>query len=283
VTKPDQEGVKGMDEIELAAARKLRAELEDHFLLAADASYLVHDALAVGTTGDFRDWPVSKRVCVVLLVRIVNDLRSAALLVQRGYPLQAITIVASIFEESFTVAYVGDSEARAARWGTHRDPNHPFQDVRTMVREVLRTEPSYAAALRNELECYSQLCWAKHANPFLQRQHGIRFAESQVEIWSGPSTDVNAVRAAWFALDHGARLAVAAVAHFDKRHLRGAATDRMVELTSKILDRRDELVARAHARGWGLNPFPDGWLEGTKKQGRSQGTSKAAKSRKRGA
>jgi len=252
-----------LDEREQQAFAALKPELEDHFHLAREATQLVLECSSAVHVDDFLSVPLARRACLSLMIRIANDLRCAALLALRGYPLQAATLVASIFEVSFTIGYIGADEALAAEWIEHRDPTQPFRHATVLVKRVLEREPDAGGQdfLENERRCYAQLCLAKHANPLLQKAHGLRVGEDQASIQNGPELHEQALRVSWFALEHGARLAVAAAAHFSKNHLEGRQiTQSMVDLTSRCLERRDMLIARAKAKGWGTNPFPGSWF-----------------------
>ena len=120
--------------VEQEAIQRLEAELSRH----TELSWLTFNAIASAfnrlPTTPLADTPQARKVVVALLFRLANDLRSAALLALRGYPLQSASLVSSIYETTYTIAYIGADESRAQQWIEYDDPPRPFKNVRSLPR-----------------------------------------------------------------------------------------------------------------------------------------------------
>jgi hypothetical protein len=105
--------------------------------------------------------PLALRVNEVLLIRIANDLRAAGILAGGGYVLQAAPLIASVFEGTYSIAYIGADGERADCWVNHKDTTRPFVSIRQLVRRVL--EGLALTNLENqyglELDRYSNCAW----------------------------------------------------------------------------------------------------------------------------
>lgn len=66
------------------------------------------------------------KVGLILTSRLTNDLRVCSLSAQLGYGIQALLVGATIVELVGALAYVGDSESRAANWAEHSDLRHTY-------------------------------------------------------------------------------------------------------------------------------------------------------------
>ena len=94
---------------------------------------------------------------------------------------------------------------------------------------------------------YTQLCMAKHANPLFQQREVVSMA---------PEAGEQTVRTAWYALGHGARLALTAIAQY-KQHVPENRFPR--EEYNQVLDAWKRLNTRAIDR-WGReDPYPGQW------------------------
>jgi len=79
--------------------------------------------------------------------------------------------------------YVGADDALAQKWIDHQDPTRmPFGDVNSITRKGLETikTPDVQEQTKKEYINYRQLCWAKHANPILQKWHGLKSYRQEV-------------------------------------------------------------------------------------------------------
>lgn len=254
-----------LGEAELAALEILDLELREHARLCGDAFNLVGLALNRMPVRSVDEISSSKKVATVLLIRLSNELLCASLLARRGYPLQAVTLVAAIYEAAFTIAYIGSDEKRARKWIEHEDPTRSFMDMRSMTKEGLAKlgTPDPEAQASVEYKVYRQLCMAKHSNPLLQKLYGYQRRENSVLAMNGPDTSESSVRAAWFALEHGAALTFIALSSFFLNHLPQNVADELCSQLENIGARRKMLEAKAKER-WGTeDPFPGKWRVGS--------------------
>ena len=122
-----------LGEAEHLAQKHLGAELDDQLNLTEAAFNLICETLSQIPERPLHEVPQSLKVSTALLARLSNDLRTASFLAVRGYPTQAVGIVASLYEAAFTIAYIRTDEGLAQEWIEHDDPTRPFADVRTMT------------------------------------------------------------------------------------------------------------------------------------------------------
>ncbi len=250
-----------LDDAERAALETLGPELRDHALLCRDAFNLVGHALNRMPERSIGEISAAEKVATVLLMRLSNDLLCASLLARRGYPIQAVTLVAAIYEAAFTIAYIGSDEERAREWIEHDDPTRSFKDARSMTKEglVKLGAPDPDAQASVDYKVYRQLCMAKHSNPLLQKLYGYQRRENSVLAMNGPDTSEPSIRAMWFALEYGTALTFIALSSFFISHLPKKVADELCPQLENIGVRRRKLEAQAKKR-WGTeDPFPGKW------------------------
>lgn len=251
-------------EAEARAQDALAPRLQKHLALASDAFDLIGFLLAHHPDAPMSALPKAMHVAVKLLLRLSNDLRGVQLHAERGYPLQALTVCASMYEIAYALGYIGPDETLAQKWLDHDSPARQFRSVKEMTRVTLErlgvTDPE---TVRHRYRTYQQLCLAKHANPLLESRYGIEVRGDQVVSMNGPDTSETAVRAAMFALEHAAGLAFIAVAISLQSHFRSYMSNeiytRLAGRTADIGARREELEAAAVARWGNDEPFPGRW------------------------
>lgn len=126
-----------LGEAEQQALQLLEPALRNHALVTENAFNLIGETLSCAPEILLRDLSQSRKAATSLLVRLSNDLRSAALLALRGYPVQAASLVASMYEAAFCIAYIGADNAIAQQWIDHADPTQPFRKVLTLTKNAL--------------------------------------------------------------------------------------------------------------------------------------------------
>jgi transcriptional regulator with XRE-family HTH domain len=258
---PMEQPRKLFGDVEREAMQRLENELSRHAELTRLIFNAIYSALGRLPTIPVSEMPQAKKVVTALLIRLANDLRSAALLALRGYPLQSAALVSSIYETTYTIAYIGSDEGRAQQWIDHDDPTQPFKNIRALTKEtILRLGlPKPEDFIAKQYLIYRQLCMAKHANPLLQQHHGIRREGTYWIASIGPDVTEDAVRVAWFALEHASGLGLMALKSFAIEHLALKADD---ELRNELeaLDRCWQDLHDAAVTRWGTNdPFPGKW------------------------
>lgn len=263
----ESEGPGNVERAEQAARGAAQEKYGAHLRLAGRVYDFIGCWSHLDELRPFAETSLAERVCVALLYRLANDLRGVQELALRGYPLQAASMAASMFEGAYTLAYIGHDENLAQEWVDHDDPTRTFRPVKNLVRAVMQKEgvPDIEAATRARYRDYQQLCLAKHINPLLQKQHGIskRVADEggMVIVFSmGPDVESkSATQAAWFALDQAVALALRGFSAYVREIagediLPGHAIEEMKELAQ-----RREGLHKSGVRKWGNDPFPGKW------------------------
>jgi len=168
-----------------------------------------------------------------------------------------------MYEVAYTSAAIGSDETLAQQWIDHDDPTRTFQDIHTLTREGLTKlrVPNPDKQVSSQYLLYRQLCIAKHASPLFQRQLAYRLVGNVVESSNGPDTSEPAIRAACFALDHAAHLAVIALQSFINHHLPLEGQSELKKPLAAMMAARLKLSEFAQSRGWDKDPFPGKWRE----------------------
>src|SRR5271163_4068503 len=97
-------------DVERDAAQTLEPELRDHGLLNQRAFNAIGEAANLAAELPLSEVSQARKVAMVLLLRMRDDLRCAGLLALRGYQLQACSLVASIYEAAFTIAAIDSDD-----------------------------------------------------------------------------------------------------------------------------------------------------------------------------
>ncbi len=254
-----------LSDAERRAALELEPQLREHLTLTTNAYNLIGRVLERAPRGTLAELPTSLRVAIKLLLRLANDVHGAEILVLRGYPLQAATLVASVYEVAFAAAFIGDDDRLAQEWADHDDPTHPFRGAKEMTRVVIEKLgiPNAGTQTEEFFRVYRQLCLAKHANPLLESRIGVDLRTDLVVHSNGPDTSERAVQVAWFALQHAAGLVFIALVDFRGSHLLKYCDSEILSALGQALVAigvdRERLQAAAVAR-WGTrDPFPGKW------------------------
>src|SRR2546425_2186113 len=254
-----------LHEAEMRAMQKLGPNLKEHTELALAAFNLIGEMLARLPEEVFAARRQSLKVANGLLARLANDMRCVALLANRGYPIQAGALGASIYEIAFTIASIGSDDRLAQQWIDHDNPTKTFEDPWTLTRDGLRKLeiPDADSQTAIEYRIYSQLCMNKHASPLLQKEHSYRIQDGAIATLLGPDDTEEAIRPAQFALEHAVHLASLAMLSFVQEHLASRISKKLGE---ELLAKVDSLAASRKAleikskTRWGTeDPFRGKW------------------------
>jgi len=262
MSEKSESGVPSLWEAEVTVAKALKPELLAHGILTMRAFNLMAAALRSLPAVRISEVPQAVKVAVSLSIRLQNDLRAAFLLAVNGYPTQAATIVASIYETAFTIAFIGNSEDRAQEWIDHDDPTRTFRTVRDLTREGVCADnkDQIESMVAAQYKVYSQLCMVRHSNPMYQMQHGMHRTSDGVESINGPDASPNAIRVAWFCLEHGIRLCMIALASFANSFLPLEERTSLKKEYDEIAQTCSELAEKASARFGTKDPSPGKWM-----------------------
>ncbi len=195
-------------EMESNAAAVALKELAEPLKVANDVLNLATNLHANDAPAE--KLPKAKIVRLLLLQRIQNDLRCCIILVERGYPLQAVAVAAGIFEAWVTVANI-KTEDDAVKWLSHAKENESFGHIRPLTEQALENIVGDAKYAETMYRQYQQLCMAKHLNPIVERSRGYERLEGGIIFRPGPDTSELAISYGWYALERASRFAYIAL------------------------------------------------------------------------
>ena len=248
-------------EAENKAFAFLKEELSEHYSLSEKVWLLMAEVINQVPEMPLNDMRSALKVALPLITRISNDLRCVAQTALYGYSVQAVSLTASIYEAAYTIAYIGCDEKLAQDWIDHEDPTRLFKDIRTITKGHLKNlgVPDVERQSNAEYRVYRQLCWAKHSNPLLIKQHGISRSGNSFFFNNGPDTSDQSVKAAWFALEHASALSLIAIISFIINHVPKERQPEVIKKYDELGKQRKILESRAKKR-WGTkDPFPGRW------------------------
>ena len=241
-----------LQEAEAKAIEIMGHELASHLSLVQEGHNLIGFSIIAVPEGPILDLPLSLKVSTNLLVRISNDLRGAAILAERGYPLQALTLAASIYEATMQVAYLGNDEKIAQEWVDHDKPDIFFRKIEQLTKEVFKKLriPDPDGQAKRDYRVYQQFCMAKHLNPLLQQHYGFQRRGQLVVAQNGPDWSDLSIKGAWFALDYSERFVYIALATFVSSHVPSEKQADLAEQINLFAAKRKELNQAAQKK-WG--------------------------------
>jgi hypothetical protein len=127
-----------------------------------------------------------QRLAVMVCARLNNQLRSAMLLTERGYALEAFSVVASMAELAYTLGYIGANAEEASKWAKFESESKPFVGVWKALRATVLHTGGTVASAQAEYRHYQYLCMAKHGNPKVFRSFGFSKSSGGVAVYHGP-------------------------------------------------------------------------------------------------
>lgn len=181
-----------LEESERKAVKNICMELNKHLkTIERIFNYICTIFNTISEQSESTINPVVK-VAVSLLVKVSNDLRCISLLSKMAYPTQALTLLSSLFEISYTMAYIDDDNL-AVNWIEHNDPKKAsnkniFEIIKKGLVNFGVTEVTLDEEVSTEYKIYRQLCMAKHGNPIYQKNQGIIINDNTVLLFNGPDT-----------------------------------------------------------------------------------------------
>jgi hypothetical protein len=188
------------------------------------------------------------KVSLILAARLANDLRVCSIASRFGYGLQAMGLAATMVEVVGALSYVGDSDARAHEWAEHTDRKKTYPPrVRDGVDEALTALGIKEPAARDQWQrVYASLCMAKHANPMLSMQQGLRILPDGAYFVCGPDASQLGANMSCFALYHAVGFGSAALYVFARccsnQKLQAQLRDDAHRIRNQLLDLEPLLV-----------------------------------------
>jgi hypothetical protein len=130
------------------------------------------------------------KVGFLLIARLETEIRVCSLLGNLGYGLQAQVIASTIVEIVGAVSYIGQDQARAEAWARHADKRHAYPErVSDGINAALDALGVSQSVHRDSWhKAYSFMCMAKHVNPILSLNYGIRDLPEGESYIRGPDT-----------------------------------------------------------------------------------------------
>jgi hypothetical protein len=149
----------------------------------------------------------ARRVKLLLLQRIQNDLRCCMILAQLGYPVQAVTQAATVYEAWATIANI-ETEEDAVKWLSHDKEYESFGRIGVLTKQAVKNITGDVSSADKMYSQYQQLCMCKHLNPIIERNRGYDALEGNViQYRPGPDTSDLAIKWSWLALECASRFA----------------------------------------------------------------------------
>jgi hypothetical protein len=245
-----------------AATVEVVRHLRQHVGLAGETYNLVNAVVPRMAGATVGETPLPRRIAIVLLVRLANDLRSIIRLSVSGYPLQAATLVASAYEIACAIVLIGTDADRAREWLDHENPQRLpafLEDMKRAATEVLRElgahDDQLLAQADNAYRVYAQLCMAKHGNPRLQRELATVRRGDQFICVPGPIPIQEAERVTAYALENAVVVTCWALASSLSQHV---PPDRRADLEEQlrlIVREQPKLQDLVRERGWDGDPW----------------------------
>jgi hypothetical protein len=184
------------------------------------------------------------RAHLSLLTRVLQDLRAAAILAERGYTMQSWSVAASAFEAAHTMGFIAVDSVRADKWLAHTDLSRPFVSVKSGVEgsfrylEIGKQGKRRVAAVEHEYNLYERLCIAKHVNPISERNRYIGERAGSARLTITPYASERRIREARLGLLLAVRSGVLALWVFRQAHAPddSDAADSLTEIANKTAE-----------------------------------------------
>ena len=118
------------EDLETEAMAKTEAKLGRPLNAAIRTFNLISEVVQLGPA--VTKLSAATKVRLLLLQRIITDLRCCTILAERGYGIQASAVAACVFEGWVTLAAIRDEKA-AIRWASHRKENVSSGEIRDLT------------------------------------------------------------------------------------------------------------------------------------------------------
>jgi hypothetical protein len=182
---------------------------------------------------------------VVIQAMILNQLsaqvRVVTLAAERGYPLQALAGVATVYELAAAVGFISGHPDRAKTWDLHSSTRQSYpssRERRFAMRSLLEAGGVSAASLDSQINeserRYEFFCMAKHGNPTVLRRYGVKARADRVTLAHGPVGGKGYYQMAQIAIFRAVHLFVMAVSVFAQPHLSALTESRSRALVKRF-------------------------------------------------
>jgi hypothetical protein len=226
------------EDLESDAITKVRAALGLPLNASLRAFNLISEVIQLGPFG--RKLSNVTKVRLLLLQRVVTDLRCCTILAERGYGIQAAAGAASVFEGWVTLAAIRD-EKTAIEWASHQREDVSFGQIKKLtkaaVKDSVREVKDVEKLAAQHYDHYRQLCMPKHLNPIVERNRGFIRTGTQIEFVHGPDLSEQGLRHVLYAIHSSAKFAMMALWTFVSAEgppLTGEMMSEMSSITSEL-------------------------------------------------
>jgi hypothetical protein len=235
---------------EVTAKRQNAEELRPFLALARLAHAFAERALKVRAAS-----PAQRpaQVQARLVVQASNQLRLVELAAERGYALQALGSVATLYELVSAVAFIGDDKARAEEWFGYSNWgwSYPSPKKRPVgIRQMLTASGGLTSAeiesrVKTWEDHHTAFCAAKHGNPVLLKKYGVSQDASGLKLYLGPIVGPVYTFLSQLALYHGSRILADGTVYYalPSLHKEGPAVKLFKRARARILNRINALAA----------------------------------------
>ena len=241
-----------IEEGEKIVADQLKDELEFHINCCRNCCDVIAKSIEAFPDIDFDNVTSSIKVVTTLLAKVLNDLRTSSILAATGYSSQAATIVSSLYESAFMIAYIGDNDDLANKWIEHEDATKLFISVKELTKQGLKNidTQNYEEFHPQEYNHYKQLCMIKHGNPLVQKNLVYSMEDNSVIADFGPETSEFSIKIGWYALERAINYSMIAISGYINFHLLDQTTFEIIEKFNSVQESYKEMQRRAIER-WG--------------------------------
>ena len=148
---------------------------------------------------------------MMILMRITDFLRCIGEEITKGYPEQAGTLAASIFELAHTGIYFLFEPGAVKKWfGGSKEDKMPKLIGKSNYSELVKFNYSkFDQDSKYEYQLYQELCWMKYSHPVMQDI----LINTHAQFLMGPYTDDRAIHNSKFIIVHSGRLTEFFISH----------------------------------------------------------------------
>jgi hypothetical protein len=230
-----------LEDAEKEAISVFRKSLARYFDLTARSFQAIGEVLSCEQESS--DLSTSCRVSWHLLCRISNELRCSTLLAERGYALQAGSLVANLYELARTVVIMGKDDVKANDWLSHVERSEAWPPPSKFgVQEAFRkgllqmgvADQDITRILDGAKHLYQSTCMSKHANPVLQQFHSLDAGAGQWVDTNGPMTTEFSEQLIRHALVSASVLGILALSRFVECHVPDQRKPRCLSLIAEL-------------------------------------------------
>lgn len=179
---------------------------------------------------------------MMILMRITDFLRCIGEDITKGYPEQAGTLAASIFELAHTGIYFFFEPEAVKKWfGGSKEDKMPKLIGKGTYKELVEFNCSKFNLDGNyEVQLYKELCWMKHSHPVMQDI----LINVHAQFVIGPYTDERAIHNSKLIIEQSGRLTEFLISHIQFPENFLSATQQELKHKKLVLlaQKRGELI-----------------------------------------